>query len=167
MLSVVLISISISIMMLFPMMSQPLSLGLIIVVSSFMLCVVSGLSLSAWYAYVLFLIYVGAMLVMFVYVAALSPNILFSGKVSGGFILFFSVVLSVILMFFLFPDLVSLCSSDSFSKLKMMKSFSLQMTYNLMIPVFVGLSVVLLLNLISVVKICFYKNASMRFFKKD
>nr|ARS00723.1 NADH dehydrogenase subunit 6 [Gibbosula rochechouartii] len=61
--------------MIFPM--HPLSLGLMVLLLAFITCTLIA-SMSPWYAYMLFFIFIGGMLVMFAYIASLSPNTAFS-----------------------------------------------------------------------------------------
>lgn len=68
-----------SLLFLMPTMMQPLRLGLCIIVLTGISCLLVGVVISSWYGYVLFLVYVGGLLVMFAYVSALAPNTFFSG----------------------------------------------------------------------------------------
>nr|YP_010736132.1 NADH dehydrogenase subunit 6 [Postolata guangxiensis]WEL36018.1 NADH dehydrogenase subunit 6 [Postolata guangxiensis] len=56
---------------------HPLSLGMMILMLAFISCILIA-SMSPWYAYMLFFIFIGGMLVMFAYIASLSPNTAFS-----------------------------------------------------------------------------------------
>nr|AVE15560.1 NADH dehydrogenase subunit 6 [Odontomantis sp. JZ-2017] len=70
------ISMMLSIMFLF--MNHPLSMGLILFLQAISMCLISGyMSLSFWFSYVLLLIYLGGMLVLFMYVTSLASNEMF------------------------------------------------------------------------------------------
>nr|YP_009680606.1 NADH dehydrogenase subunit 6 [Monodontina vondembuschiana]QDH07406.1 NADH dehydrogenase subunit 6 [Monodontina vondembuschiana] len=56
---------------------HPLSLGMMVLLLAFINCILVG-TMSPWYAYMLFFIFIGGMLVMFAYIASLSPNMTFS-----------------------------------------------------------------------------------------
>nr|YP_004222591.1 NADH dehydrogenase subunit 6 [Sinohyriopsis schlegelii]ADU57237.1 NADH dehydrogenase subunit 6 [Sinohyriopsis schlegelii] len=56
---------------------HPLSLGMMVLLLAFISCTLISMS-SPWYAYMLFFIFIGGMLVMFAYIASLSPNTTFS-----------------------------------------------------------------------------------------
>nr|YP_010936462.1 NADH dehydrogenase subunit 6 [Morula spinosa]WKW54915.1 NADH dehydrogenase subunit 6 [Morula spinosa] len=158
----VLFSMTISSLLLLPLMSQPLSLGMVIMVSTLLICITTAVTLSSWYAYILFLIYVGGLLVMFAYVAALSPNVLFG---SGAPLAFFLVVLLFFVIFFfnnMFVDLSSLSSFDNLSSMKFLKTYGSEMVSPHMMSILIGLAIILLINLIVVVKICYYTHASLR-----
>nr|YP_010282217.1 NADH dehydrogenase subunit 6 [Drupella rugosa]UHM24781.1 NADH dehydrogenase subunit 6 [Drupella rugosa] len=158
----VLFSMTISSLFLLPLMSQPLSLGMMIMLSTLMMCITSAITVSSWYAYILFLIYVGGLLVMFAYVAALSPNILFG---SGSPLIFFMVMLLFFLVFFysnMFIDLSSLTFHNELSKFKFLKMYGSEIVSPQMMSILIGLAVILLINLVVVVKICYYTHASLR-----
>nr|YP_010148083.1 NADH dehydrogenase subunit 6 [Potamilus streckersoni]QQV68443.1 NADH dehydrogenase subunit 6 [Potamilus streckersoni]UUA64275.1 NADH dehydrogenase subunit 6 [Potamilus streckersoni] len=55
----------------------PLSLGAMILLLAFIICVIVA-TMSPWYAYMLFFIFIGSMLVMFAYIASLTPNMTFA-----------------------------------------------------------------------------------------
>nr|YP_009503322.1 NADH dehydrogenase subunit 6 [Leucosyrinx sp. MNHN IM 2013-19304]AXA45398.1 NADH dehydrogenase subunit 6 [Leucosyrinx sp. MNHN IM 2013-19304] len=160
--ALIVFSLTFSSLMMLPLMGQPLSLGLVIMLSTLWMCVISAMTLSSWYGYILFLIYVGGLLVMFAYVAALSPNVLF-GK--GTPILLFMVmnILFILTMYF-YPmvDLSSISDFSSYNMLKFLKTYGIEMVSPQMISILIGLAVILLINLIVVVKICYYQRASLR-----
>nr|ASY98465.1 NADH dehydrogenase subunit 6 [Hymenopus coronatus] len=70
------ISMILSIMFLF--LNHPLSMGLILFLQTICMCLISGcMSLSFWFSYILLLIYLGGMLVLFMYVTSLASNEMF------------------------------------------------------------------------------------------
>nr|CAM58005.1 NADH deshidrogenase subunit 6 [Littorina saxatilis] len=162
----ILLSVAISSAFLLPLMAQPLSLGLCIMVSTLFLCSLAAATLSAWYGYILFLIYVGGLLVMFAYVAALSPNVLFSGS---GSLLFFSILFIFLMsIFYFYPllDLSSLHYHYNFSESKSFKTYGAQLVSQHSAFILIGLGIVLLMNLVVVVKICYYQHSSLRPFEQ-
>uniref|UniRef100_A0AAU7YQH1 NADH dehydrogenase subunit 6 n=1 Tax=Amynthas bubonis TaxID=3229772 RepID=A0AAU7YQH1_9ANNE len=54
--------------------TTPIMLGINILAMALLLSATLATSMSSWYAFLVFLIYVGGMLVMFAYFLALSPN---------------------------------------------------------------------------------------------
>lgn len=161
----ILTRVRISRVFLFPLMAQPLSLGLCIMVSTLFLCALTAAALSAWYGYILFLIYVGGLLVMFAYVAALSPNVLFSG--AGPIVLFIGLSLATALTLFYTPlvDFSSLAAQPAVASAKELKRYGMQLVSQHSAVILVGLGIVLLVNLVVVVKICYYQHASLRPFQ--
>nr|QFG38878.1 NADH dehydrogenase subunit 6 [Taron dubius] len=163
--ALVLFSVALSSLLMLPLMTQPLSLGLVIMLSTLLMCSISAMTLSSWYGYILFLIYVGGLLVMFAYVAALSPNILFGGGTPMMFFIF--LVIPLIMVFYYYPliDLPSTSYLHSFMDQKPLKMYGVEIVSPQMISILIGLAVILLLNLVVVVKICYYQQASLRPFQ--
>nr|YP_010703300.1 NADH dehydrogenase subunit 6 [Heterocarpus sibogae]WCO11503.1 NADH dehydrogenase subunit 6 [Heterocarpus sibogae] len=59
----------------FTRMMHPLAMGLTLLTQTVLICLASGLlSKHMWFSYILFLIFLGAMLVLFIYVASLASN---------------------------------------------------------------------------------------------
>nr|WGW18090.1 NADH dehydrogenase subunit 6 [Puncturella cf. parvinobilis] len=144
-------------------MVTPLSLGLSVGLLSGLYCLVIGVAFSSWYGYILFLIYVGGLLVMFIYVGAISPNVTFS---LNKFLLSLLVLFYFVLVSFVFFKNISNASSASMSCLSdegllMMFSgggFVVAKSVSLLIV----LGILLLFNLVSVVKICYHSKGPLR-----
>ncbi|CAJ1129313.1 Hypothetical predicted protein (mitochondrion) [Octopus vulgaris] len=73
---------------------QPLSLGFMIMLVSIFMSILISFFIYSWYGYMLFLVYVGGLLVMFMYIISLIPNLIFFSKglimyVLVGFFSFF------------------------------------------------------------------------------
>nr|URX54107.1 NADH dehydrogenase subunit 6 [Neotermes sp. 4 AB-2022a] len=63
----------------FTQMSHPLAMGMMLLLQTMMMCLISGLMhQSFWFQYILFMVFVGGMLVLFIYVASLASNEMFS-----------------------------------------------------------------------------------------
>nr|YP_009995529.1 NADH dehydrogenase subunit 6 [Ferdinandea cuprea]QNQ07370.1 NADH dehydrogenase subunit 6 [Ferdinandea cuprea] len=63
----------------FMQMNHPLSMGMLLLIQTVLICCISGLmTKSFWFSYILFLIFVGGMLVLFIYVTSLASNEMFS-----------------------------------------------------------------------------------------
>nr|YP_009742291.1 NADH dehydrogenase subunit 6 [Mammilla kurodai]QID90386.1 NADH dehydrogenase subunit 6 [Mammilla kurodai] len=164
--SMIIISFAMSSIFMFPLMAQPLSLGLSIMMSTLLMCMLTSMFLSSWYGYILFLIYVGGLLVMFAYVSALSPNVLFSG---GGALVFFGVLFILfagMFFYYKFSDMSSISYSSLYSQMKSLKIYGSQLVSPQVTSILVGLGSILLVNLIVVVKICYYQQAPLRPFIK-
>nr|YP_009743686.1 NADH dehydrogenase subunit 6 [Notocochlis gualtieriana]QIE12003.1 NADH dehydrogenase subunit 6 [Notocochlis gualtieriana] len=165
--SLLILSFAASSVFMFPLMAQPLSLGLSIMISTFLLCSVTAMLISSWYAYILFLIYVGGLLVMFAYVSALSPNVLFSGMSSVILFFIFSMVFMSLLYFYPFSDLSSILYNSSYTEMKQLKMYGGQLVSPQNVSILIGLGIILLINLIVVVKICYYQQSPLRPFTKN
>nr|URX54536.1 NADH dehydrogenase subunit 6 [Incisitermes snyderi] len=63
----------------FTQMNHPLAMGLMLLMQTMMMCLISGLMhQSFWFQYILFMVLIGGMLVLFIYVASLASNEMFS-----------------------------------------------------------------------------------------
>nr|URX54484.1 NADH dehydrogenase subunit 6 [Neotermes sp. 8 AB-2022a] len=63
----------------FTQMNHPLAMGMMLLLQTMMTCLISGLMhQSFWFQYILFMVFVGGMLVLFIYMASLASNEMFS-----------------------------------------------------------------------------------------
>nr|AVN67872.1 NADH dehydrogenase subunit 6 [Therea petiveriana] len=63
----------------FMQMNHPLAIGLMLLTQTTILCLISGLmSQTFWFPYILFLIFLGGMLVLFIYTTSLASNEMFN-----------------------------------------------------------------------------------------
>nr|AVN67406.1 NADH dehydrogenase subunit 6 [Elliptorhina javanica] len=63
----------------FTQMNHPLAMGLTLLIQTILIAMITGLmSHSFWFSYVLFLIFLGGMLVLFIYVTSLASNEMFT-----------------------------------------------------------------------------------------
>nr|AVN68093.1 NADH dehydrogenase subunit 6 [Blattella lituricollis] len=91
----ILVTMSTILSIVFTQMNHPLAMGLILLIQTVMISLISGmLSQSFWFSYVLFLIFLGGMLILFIYVTSLASNEMFflSTKV---------IIFSILMMFML------------------------------------------------------------------
>uniref|UniRef100_UPI00300105D4 NADH dehydrogenase subunit 6 n=1 Tax=Statilia agresta TaxID=2908869 RepID=UPI00300105D4 len=88
------LSASMILSIIFLFLNHPLSMGLILFLQAICMCLISGfMSVSFWFSYILLLIYLGGMLVLFMYVTSLASNemFLYSNKIFLV-ILFFPII---------------------------------------------------------------------------
>nr|ATD53060.1 NADH dehydrogenase subunit 6 [Clovia sp. EMHAU-2015-Zz052918] len=85
----------------FMFMKHPLSMGFMLLIQTFISCLVFGLiNYSCWFSYILFITFVGGMLVLFIYVASIASNEKF--KFSLILMMFFLLIfLCVYLLMFI------------------------------------------------------------------
>nr|UVH65909.1 NADH dehydrogenase subunit 6 [Perna perna] len=82
--------------------SQPYLLGLVLMLTSMFICMIVGVNVSSFLGFLLFMSYVGGLLVLFVYVLSVFPNEMYDFKMSS-FLLVSSGLLMSFLCFSLFP----------------------------------------------------------------
>nr|QXG19131.1 NADH dehydrogenase subunit 6 [Drosophila bifasciata] len=83
-------------------MIHPLAMGLTLLIQTIFICLITGLmTKSFWYSYILFLIFLGGMLVLFIYVTSLASNEMFNLSIKltllASLILFFLLVTSILI----------------------------------------------------------------------
>nr|YP_009136888.1 NADH dehydrogenase subunit 6 [Goniada japonica]AKE32085.1 NADH dehydrogenase subunit 6 [Goniada japonica] len=128
----------------------PLTLGLWILTLAMLTAIMCATSVSSWFAFIMFLIYIGGMLVMFAYFVAIQPN-------QQLFIIMplFMLLLTIIL----FPIYLNMSIHNHIQHMNWWIS-TLFETIN--IPTLILLALILFLALISVVKITFMNRAPLR-----
>nr|YP_009383609.1 NADH dehydrogenase subunit 6 [Zelandoperla fenestrata]ARS43781.1 NADH dehydrogenase subunit 6 [Zelandoperla fenestrata] len=63
----------------FTQMNHPLAMGLMLLVQTLIICLATGMmAKSFWFSYILFLVFLGGLLVLFIYVTSLASNEMFS-----------------------------------------------------------------------------------------
>nr|WEV93811.1 NADH dehydrogenase subunit 6 [Herpetogramma luctuosalis] len=88
-----------SFMMLF--LYHPLSMGLMILMQTLLTCLISSIMLSTyWFSYILFLTFLGGLLVLFIYVSSIASNELF--KISFNMKIFFIMTITLLLLITIF-----------------------------------------------------------------
>nr|YP_009663646.1 NADH dehydrogenase subunit 6 [Diorhabda carinata]QCW06691.1 NADH dehydrogenase subunit 6 [Diorhabda carinata] len=84
--------------LMFIFMSHPLTCGLMLLLQTLMIALISSLmSLNYWYSYILFLIMIGGMLILFIYMTSIASN----EKFKFNFKLLLITMLTMILLFIL------------------------------------------------------------------
>nr|YP_010507243.1 NADH dehydrogenase subunit 6 [Episcapha fortunii]UXF64394.1 NADH dehydrogenase subunit 6 [Episcapha fortunii] len=95
-----LISFSMSLTFLF--LSHPLSLGLILLIQTICISMISGMMyINYWYSYILFLIMIGGMLILFLYMTSIASNEKFK---SSNLLILLMLLMTTISMFLLKMD---------------------------------------------------------------
>nr|UFZ12940.1 NADH dehydrogenase subunit 6 [Protohermes cangyuanensis] len=86
----------------FTQMNHPLAMGLILLLQTIMICLTSGILIQTfWFSYILFLIMLGGMLILFIYMTSLASNELFSISMKS---LMINTILFIILSMIFFTD---------------------------------------------------------------
>uniref|UniRef100_UPI0030FE007D NADH dehydrogenase subunit 6 n=1 Tax=Erynnis pelias TaxID=2663706 RepID=UPI0030FE007D len=76
---------------------HPLSLGLLILIQTLMTCLISGMIINTyWFSYILFLTFLGGLLVLFIYVSSIASNELF--KISMNNKMMFIIIIFIFLL---------------------------------------------------------------------
>uniref|UniRef100_UPI003002CF81 NADH dehydrogenase subunit 6 n=1 Tax=Parotis confinis TaxID=3112169 RepID=UPI003002CF81 len=83
--------------------SHPLSMGLMILIQTMLTCLISSIMMSTyWFSYILFLTFLGGLLVLFIYVSSIASNEMFSisfnMKMTFFMSIFFILIFSMLLL---------------------------------------------------------------------
>nr|ASY98233.1 NADH dehydrogenase subunit 6 [Popa spurca] len=150
------LSTSMILSIIFLFLNHPLSMGLVLFMQTISMCLISGsMSLSFWFPYILLLIYLGGMLVLFMYVTSLASNEMFfySNKILTAMI-FFSIIF--IMMYNLNINyFLNLNENMDFNYMmnSLPKNFTLKMYNQPINMITIMIASYLFLTLIAVVKI--------------
>nr|YP_009713605.1 NADH dehydrogenase subunit 6 [Pseudeuphausia sinica]QGG46164.1 NADH dehydrogenase subunit 6 [Pseudeuphausia sinica] len=84
----------------FTQLKHPLAMGLGLLLQTIVICCVSGLhNISFWFSYILFLIFLGGILVLFIYVTSLASNNMFKFSLTSLIFILPTLLISFCLMF--------------------------------------------------------------------
>nr|QXG82656.1 NADH dehydrogenase subunit 6 [Orthomus sp. BMNH 1042407] len=134
-----LLILSLSMTIIFLFLNHPLSMGLILLIQTLLISLISGLfSYSYWFSYILFLIMVGGMLILFIYMTSLASNEMFNFSIKMSFfILSFIILLSIFYLIIdymiinpLFKNSNMMEMFNNFMLMKNENLLSLNMIYN-------------------------------------
>nr|YP_010614719.1 NADH dehydrogenase subunit 6 [Enchytraeus irregularis]WAS35294.1 NADH dehydrogenase subunit 6 [Enchytraeus irregularis] len=121
---------------------NPLSMGIIILMTSLILTLVYSTMMTSWIAFLIFLIYIGGMLVMFAYFVALTPNQQMNLMTLIPLMMLFTVTFMYMTMSKMSPTM---------STLNMKYMYTFYLTNN--VPLLLILALILLFTMIVVVKL--------------
>nr|YP_010417389.1 NADH dehydrogenase subunit 6 [Ophiusa tirhaca]USF12087.1 NADH dehydrogenase subunit 6 [Ophiusa tirhaca] len=89
---------SISLFMMF--LNNPLSMGLMILFQTLLICLLSGMLIKTyWFSYILFLTFMGGLLVLFIYVSSIASNELFKPSFNTKLFFFLSILFLLMIQF--------------------------------------------------------------------
>nr|YP_009504406.1 NADH dehydrogenase subunit 6 [Macrodorcas seguyi]AWX65996.1 NADH dehydrogenase subunit 6 [Macrodorcas seguyi]QDH52457.1 NADH dehydrogenase subunit 6 [Macrodorcas seguyi] len=150
--------------MFLPIVNHPLSLGLLLLIQSILIALISGwMNLTFWYSYILLLIMIGGMLVLFMYMTSVASNEKFK----------FSPLLSATLLTIIITMIPLQLTIDQWTiSSKIMISEDMKYSFPLLslnkflnfpsIMISLSLIIYLLITLIVVIKISSFKQGPLR-----
>nr|AID67399.1 NADH dehydrogenase subunit 6 [Biston panterinaria] len=153
-----------SIMMIF--LNHPLSIGLLILIQTLMMCLLSGMLIKTyWFSYILFLTFLGGLLVLFIYVSSVASNELFKLNINMKtlMILLFTMITMMQVYMYMYENLNWMNLSNNISDTNNMMNLSffnnenkiyLNKLYNNHTYMMMSMLVIyLFISLVSIVKI--------------
>nr|YP_009648963.1 NADH dehydrogenase subunit 6 [Acisoma panorpoides]QDA21646.1 NADH dehydrogenase subunit 6 [Acisoma panorpoides] len=92
--------------LMFSFMVHPMNMGIMLLLQTLMLCVlISLMSYNSWFSYILFLVFLGGMLVLFIYMTSIASNELFKKSLYIPIIMYLMIIMLVSLMLMMDPSL--------------------------------------------------------------
>nr|AYO45914.1 NADH dehydrogenase subunit 6 [Aedes aegypti]WNZ34465.1 NADH dehydrogenase subunit 6 [Aedes aegypti] len=93
----------------FMQMKHPLAMGLMLLIQTFLTSLLTGMFVKTfWFSYILFLIFMGGMLVLFIYVTSLSSNEMFSLSMKLFFLSLSMILMFIVFSFFFDKSIISM-----------------------------------------------------------
>nr|YP_010462993.1 NADH dehydrogenase subunit 6 [Epeorus psi]UUJ36924.1 NADH dehydrogenase subunit 6 [Epeorus psi] len=130
-----LLPLSLTIGLTFITMNHPLAMGLILLCQTLLIALLTGLLASSfWFSYILFLVFLGGMLVLFIYVTSLASNEMFSISAKTMFLSFLFILMILSTSYLNDPSLWNLINFSDQAQL--LDWHSPQPTLNLLIKLY-------------------------------
>uniref|UniRef100_UPI0030FE1889 NADH dehydrogenase subunit 6 n=1 Tax=Sinopanorpa digitiformis TaxID=1105299 RepID=UPI0030FE1889 len=86
----------------FSQMNHPLAMGLVLLIQTLLVCTLTGLTAKTfWFSYILFLVFLGGMLILFIYMTSLASNEMFNMSSKLIFITIFIIMIMCMIFFIL------------------------------------------------------------------
>nr|AYW52152.1 NADH dehydrogenase subunit 6 [Lamiinae sp. 2 ACP-2013] len=151
---------------LFMMLNHPLSLGLMLLIQTIMISLITGLmTYNYWFSYIIFLIMIGGMLILFIYMTSIASNEKF--KFNSKIFYFMIMMLSMNMILFLLDYYIFNFSLNMWDMMTQNKMFNFNLNLNKFLtwPLifnFFMLMIYLLITLIMAVKITNIKYGPLR-----
>nr|AYQ19070.1 NADH dehydrogenase subunit 6 [Cleridae sp. 2 ACP-2013] len=145
---------------------HPLSLGMILLIQTTLTSLMVGLmNLNFWFSYILFLIMIGGMLILFIYMTSIASNEKF--KMSKTIlIILYMIFISILISFFLDSQMFNLFMTNFDMKILITNynyKFSMNKMFNFPNMFLMYMSLIyLLITLIAVVKISNFNMGPLR-----
>nr|YP_010004090.1 NADH dehydrogenase subunit 6 [Gryposmylus pennyi]QNR01170.1 NADH dehydrogenase subunit 6 [Gryposmylus pennyi] len=100
--------------MIFIKMKHPLSMGLILLLQTITVSLICGLiSFTYWFSYILFLVMIGGMLVLFIYMTSLASNELFNFSMNYLMITITLIFMTIMMSYFIDNHFMFMINQDS------------------------------------------------------
>nr|AQM40067.1 NADH dehydrogenase subunit 6 [Capnogryllacris melanocrania] len=99
---------------LFTQLNHPLAMILIIIFQTLLICLFTGIiTQSFWFSYILFLVFLGGMLVLFIYITSLASNEMFSIPMKTIMLTFIILTFTLLISWLMDSSLTNLITNNS------------------------------------------------------
>nr|YP_009142399.1 NADH dehydrogenase subunit 6 [Squilloides leptosquilla]AKH03062.1 NADH dehydrogenase subunit 6 [Squilloides leptosquilla] len=90
---------SMTLSLIFINLSHPLAMGMMLLLQTLVICAITALmNFYVWFSYILFLIFLGGMLVLFIYITSLASNEMFQFSTKMIFLFMTTMTLAILLL---------------------------------------------------------------------
>nr|QYB23344.1 NADH dehydrogenase subunit 6 [Oncocera semirubella] len=80
--------------------NHPLSMGLMILIQTLLTCLISGMLIKTyWFSYILFLTFLGGLLVLFIYMCSIASNEMFKISFKLKMMIFFYIIITMMMSY--------------------------------------------------------------------
>nr|YP_010731607.1 NADH dehydrogenase subunit 6 [Homoneura picta]WEW51825.1 NADH dehydrogenase subunit 6 [Homoneura picta]WGM80971.1 NADH dehydrogenase subunit 6 [Homoneura picta] len=133
MMHLILYSITLIFSFIFMQMNHPLAMGLMLLFQTTCICLITGLiNKTFWFSYVLFLIFLGGMLVLFIYVTSLASNEMFTLSLKLTLISISIFFLSLLISMFMDKSmLIPFIQNNEMNQISIQSSYIMENTLSL------------------------------------
>nr|YP_009316758.1 NADH dehydrogenase subunit 6 [Anax imperator]AOW43649.1 NADH dehydrogenase subunit 6 [Anax imperator] len=111
--------------LLFTKMNHPMNMGILLLIQTLLMCLITGcMGYTAWFSYILFLVFLGGMLVLFIYMTSIASNEIFH---KSNYILMFismSVIMFIALCIIIFADPIMISFNNTSEITSMINMFN-------------------------------------------
>nr|ANJ70451.1 NADH dehydrogenase subunit 6 [Hydrochus sp. BMNH1425167] len=148
----------------FTMLNHPMSMGFMLLIQTIMISTITGfLNFNWWFSYILFIIMVGGMLVLFIYMTSIASNEKFKFSYKIMMIMFMMMMIMVINM--LLDNYLFEYSNNHLHNIENINNINIILNKFLCLPsnmIMFTMIIYLLITLIAVVKIADIKKGPLR-----
>nr|YP_009271743.1 NADH dehydrogenase subunit 6 [Osmoderma opicum]ANY28001.1 NADH dehydrogenase subunit 6 [Osmoderma caeleste] len=161
----ILMSISLISSLILMFLTHPLSMGLILMIQTIIVTLSMGLfNLNFWYSYILFLVMIGGMLVLFIYMTSVASNEKFSFSLKSKMtlmLLFILIIMTIPLLDSYMININNIYEDSINNSVHPLTSLNKFLNYPMMM-ILILMIIYLLITLIAVVKITNIKQGPLR-----
>nr|QWZ46437.1 NADH dehydrogenase subunit 6 [Stenomorpha obovata] len=158
----ILFSLNLLITMIFTTLTHPLSMGLMLLIQTLLISLITGnYSFNFWFSYILFLILVGGMMILFMYMTSVASNEKFSFNMKS-FMLTMIIPVSMMLPYIYF-NMNTINNESIPQEWNMLINYSFtKYIYHPSSMILIFMMIYLLLTMIAAVKITNFKHGPIR-----
>nr|QNE85685.1 NADH dehydrogenase subunit 6 [Phaonia tuguriorum] len=111
---------------------HPLMMGFLLLIQTSLICTMCSLMIkSFWFSYILFLVFMGGMLVLFIYVTSLASNEMFSLSTKLIFLSLMVFTLSLIIFFMIEKNFLMIYTNLEMNSIMNMNSYMMENSMNI------------------------------------